>query len=118
MRNQAKIYIILFAIFIAILSGCVAERSVTTPAGKVTVDQGTTGPNWCKAGTKVTSTGPQGQGSFEIKGMTTYNGTEVCEAVIESDQGSTSYYFNEKYSYAVLVMKDKSGKIIQEVKMK
>lgn len=101
---------------VATLSGCVTgPNTVATPGGeKVTVNEGK-GPDWCKAGTKITSSGQGQQGSFEIKGITTHNGTQVCEAVYTTDQGSMTQYFNEKGDYLVMVSKDKDGKVIQEV---
>ncbi len=114
MKN--KIILAIISIFvIATLSGCVTgPKTVTTPDGKVTVNEGT-GPDWCKAGTKITTSGQGAQGSFEIKGITTHNGTDVCEAVYTSGEGTMTQYFNEKGDYMVMVSKDKDGKVIQEI---
>lgn len=101
---------------VAALSGCVTgPNTVVIPGGeKVTVNEGK-GPDWCKAGTKITSSGQGQQGSFEIKGITKYNGTDVSEAEYVYDQGSMTQYFNEKGDYMVMVYKDKDGKVTQEI---
>ena len=114
MKN--KIILAIISMFIiATFSGCVTgPKTITTPDGKVTVNEGT-GPDWCKVGTKITASGQDGQGSFEIKGITTHNGTQVCEAVYTTDQGTMTQYFNEKSDYMVMISKDKDGKIIQEI---
>lgn len=115
-----KIMVTILSVFImtTVLSGCTGPKEIDTPAGKVTVDEGRTGPDWCKTGMKVTSSDQQGQqGSFEIKGLTQHNGTEVCEAEIVHEEGTLTQYFNEKGDYIVMIYKDKSGKVIQEVNM-
>lgn len=113
-----KVIIAIILIFTVVtLSGCITgSKTINTPGGKVTVDGGT-GPDWCKAGAKITSSGQGQQGSFEIKGITTYNNTQVCEAVYTTDQGSMTQYFNEKGDYMVMVYKDKEGKVLQEINM-
>lgn len=116
--NRKAIIIVVLIFVVAALSGCVTgPKTVVGPGGeKVTVSEGTgTGPDWCKAGTKITSSGQGQQGSFEIKGITTYKDTQVCEAIYTTDQGSMVQYFNEKGDYMVMVYKDKDGKVIQEV---
>lgn len=114
MKNKTLL-ILIFAV--AILSGCITgPKTIGGPGGeKITVDEGKSGPDWCKAGTKITASGQGQQGSFEIKGITTHNGTEVCEAEYAYDQGSMIQYFNEKGDYMVMVYKDKDGKVVQEM---
>ncbi len=120
-KMNKKTILVTLSIFVVLtgLSGCVTgPNTVTGPGGeKVTLNEKGTGPDWCKAGTKITSSGPQGQGSFEIKGITQHNGTEVCEAEYVYDQGSMTQYFNEKGDYAVMVYKDKNGTVVQEINM-
>lgn len=112
------ILVIMLVFVISALSGCVTgPKEVTTPGGAIKIEEGETGPDWCKKGTKITSEGPQGQGSFEIKGMTTYKDKEVCEAEYIYDQGSMVQYFNEKGDYMVMVSKDKDGNIVQEINL-
>jgi len=115
MRNKIVLTVLLIFV-ITTLSGCVTgPKEVTTSEGKVKIEEGGTGPDWCKKGTKITASGPQGQGSFEIKGITTYKEKEVCEAEYIYDQGSMVQYFNEDSSYMVMVYKDKDGKVTQEI---
>ena|SRR3990167_903501 len=116
MKNKMILVIISIFVIATTLSGCVTgPKTIETPGGKVTVNEGGTGPDWCKAGTKITASGQGQQGSFEIKGMTTHNGTEVCQAEYVYDQGSMVQYFNQKGDYMVMVYKDKDGKVIQEM---
>lgn len=119
MSNKTIVLTVLPVLILAVLSGCVGQKTITTPAGKVTVEEGGVGPSWCKAGTKMTMTqtipGSQGPSSFEIKGLTTHNGTEVCEADYNYDQGAMTYYFNQKGDYIVMDYKDKNGNVIQEM---
>jgi hypothetical protein len=114
--TNIKIVITLILIFVVVtLSGCVTgPKTINTPGGKVTVDEGT-GPDWCKTGTKITASGQGQQGSFEIKGITTHNGTQVCQAEYTYDQGNVVQYFNEKGDYMIMTYKDKEGKVIQEM---
>ena len=107
MKN--KMILAIISIFIiATFSGCIKGPE----EGKVTVNKIGAGPDWCKAGTKITVSG---QGSFEIKGITKHNGTEVCEAEYIHDQGSMTQYFNEKKDYIVMIYKDKNGTVIQQI---
>lgn len=115
---KIKVILTVLLIFsIIALSGCVTgPKTVTGPGGEsVTVNEGKVGPDWCKAGTKITASGQGQQGSFEIKGITTHNGTEVCQAEYIYDQGSMVQYFNEKGDYMVMIYKDKDGKVLQEM---
>lgn len=118
MKN--KMILAIMSIFIIVtLSGCVTgPNTITTPGGeKVTVNEGGVGPDWCKAGTKIIASGQGQQGSFEIKGITKHNGTEVCQAEYVYDQGSVIQYFNQKGDYVVMIYKDKDGKIINQINM-
>lgn len=121
MRNKIVTLTILSIIVIATaLSGCVTrQKEITSPeGGKVSIEGGGAVSSWCQAGMKITSSGPSGQqGSFVVKGMTKHNGKDVCEAEYTYDQGSMTQYFNEKNDYIVMVYKDKSGKVIQEINM-
>lgn len=115
MNNKIKILVILSLVVTTILSGCITgPKTIETPEGKVTVDDGGKGPDWCKGGTKVTSSGPQGEGTYEIKGITTYEGKSVCEAEMKvsgvpGGEGVWKYYFTEDGEYAVMIMKDPTG---------
>jgi hypothetical protein len=114
-----KILLVLSVMLLIAFSGCTAknEQTINTPNGDVKVSQGVVGPDWCKAGTSMTQ-GQQGQFSFVIKGLTTYKGQEVCEADATYDQGgqsaSVKYYFSKDNKYMHMIMKDASGKIINE----
>lgn len=116
--KNVKILMILSIILLIAFAGCTGkEQTITTPDGEVKVSQGSgSGPDWCKAGTKMTSTGPSGeQGSFEIKGIVNYEGKSVCESEWTSNEGSMIQYFNEDSSYLVMITKDKSGKVINKL---
>lgn len=121
MNNKIKILVVLSLVIATILSGCITgPKTIETPEGKVTIDEAPggkgKGSDWCQAGMKITSSGPQGTGSFTIKGITTYKGVaNVCEAEYTYDQGSMTQYFNEKGDYMVMVYKDKDGKVVQEI---
>lgn len=114
-----KILIVLSIVLLIAFAGCTGknEQTISSPNGDVKVSQGDSGPDWCKAGTSMTQ-GQQGQFSFVIKGLTTYKGQEVCEADAEYDQGgqatSVKYYFSKDNKYMHMIMKDASGKIINE----
>lgn len=113
--NNKIILAILLIFGISIFSGCVGQKDAVTPGGKVKVQEGA--PGWCSTGTKVETSGEQGQGTYEIKGMTTYKGKSVCEAEMKvtgapgmPGGGSVwKYYFTENNEYAVMVMKDPQG---------
>lgn len=47
--------------------------------------------------------------------MTTYQGKEACESEWITEEGSMSQYFNEDGTFAITVIKDKTGKVIQEL---
>ncbi len=107
---------------LVIFAGCTGKpkTEIQTKSGNVAVSEGT-GPasEWCKAGTTITSTGPSAQASYVIKGLTTYNNTEVCEAEAKvAGQGSWTYYYNKDGSYGVIIIKDASGKVLNEINVK
>ncbi len=114
--NKTTTVTILLIVTIAIIAGCVGnEQTVKTPSGDVKISQGSgTGPDWCKAGTKITASSPEGEGSFTIKGITTYQGKDVCESEWTTTDGTMTQYFNEDGSFTATVMKDKTGKVIRE----
>lgn len=115
-KTKTVILLILIILSANILSGCIGkEKEVKTSEEKATKSEGTGGPNWCIAGTKITSTTSQGQGSFEIKGITTYKGKDVCEAVYDYGGGSAIQYSTEDGKYMAIVYKDTSGNVINEV---
>jgi len=110
MKRKVTILIII-SVLVVILSGCTEQK---TMIGDEKGTEGGIGPDWCKTGTKL-SVKVGNASSFIIKGITEHNGTEVCEASIDSVSGSIVQYFNEKYDYIVIVYKDQNGKVVQEV---
>ena len=116
-NKSTKILIILSIIGLIAFAGCTGKQdTIKTPDGEIKVSEGGSGPDWCKAGTRMTTTGADGkQGSFEIKGITNYEGKEVCELEMISNEGPITQYFNEDQSYLVIITKDKSGKEINKV---
>ncbi len=118
-KRSTKILIILSIIGLIAFAGCTGKQdTIKTPDGEIKISEGGSGPAWCKAGTKMTNTGPDGkQVSWGIKGITNYEGKEVCELEMISNEGSTTQYFNEDSSYLVMIQKDKSGNVINKVDM-
>lgn len=117
--KYTKTLLVLSVILLMAFSGCTGknEQTINTSNGDMKVSQGVVGPDWCKAGTSMAQ-GQQGQFSFVIKGLTTYKGQEVCEADAVYDQGgqstSATYYFSKDNKYMHMIMKDASGKVINE----
>lgn len=110
--KNTKILLILSIVLLIAFSGCTApnEKVIKTPGGDVKVSEGS-GPGWCKTGTTMTQTGPDGkQVSYAIKGITTYEGKEVCESGWSSGEGSYTMYTGADGTYNVMIMKDTSGK--------
>lgn len=118
-NKSTKILIILSIIGLIAFAGCTGKQdTITTPDGDVKISEGGSGPAWCKAGTKMTTTMTDGkQGSFEIKGITNYEGREVCELEMINNEEYITQYFNEDSSYLVMITKDKSGNVINKVDM-
>lgn len=110
--KNTKILIVLSIILLIAFAGCTGkkEQTISSPGGDVKVVEGS-GPNWCKAGMTMTQAGPNGvQVTFEVKGITTYEGKEVCESGWTSNEGTMTTYTNEDSSYYVMILKDKTGK--------
>jgi len=117
--KNTKILVVLSIILLTAFAGCTStnEKVVPVPGGNVKVVEGA-GPDWCKAGTKMTQTGPNGeQISFEVKGIVNYEGKEVCESGWISGDGSVTTYTNADSTYYIMIMKDKSGKVMNKVDM-
>jgi hypothetical protein len=115
-----KILIILSIILSIAFAGCTTPntKTVPVPGGEVNVVEGQ-GPDWCKIGTKMTQSGPTGeQMTFEVKGITAYNGQEVCESGATYNHGGQSisiiYYLSKEGRPIHMIMKDASGKIVGE----
>jgi outer membrane lipoprotein-sorting protein len=109
--KNIKILAMLCVILLIAFSGCTAknEQVVKTPGGDVKVSEGS-GPDWCKAGTSITTTGPDGKkASFVIKGVTNYEGKEVCESDYIGNGESTIIYTSQDSKYRIMIIKDKSG---------
>lgn len=118
--NYMKKIMILLIMASIIAAGCVGPKTeIQTEAGKVTVQEGTgIGPEWCKAGTTVTTE----QGSLVIKGITTYKGKQVCEMEgkftgMGIDTMYSTQYVTQDGSYGVTIIKDASGKVLSENEM-
>lgn len=127
MKNvkNTKILIVLSIALLIAFSGCTEknertiDKTVSSPEGDIKISGKVgTGSDWCKSGTKITSTGPTGeQGSFEIKGIVNYEGKDVCSSEWSGSEGSMTQYFNEDNTYLVMIVKDKDGKEINKVDM-
>lgn len=73
-----------------------------------------TEPDWCKVGTKITTSGSQYESFLTIKGMTTYQSREVCKAELVYNEGTIVQYFNVDSSFTATIIKDQNNNIIQE----
>ena len=96
----------------AAFAGCTGknEKTISSPNGDINVVEGS-GPNWCKTGSTMIQTGPNGEKvTFEIKGIVNYEGKEVCQSGYTSNDGGMTIYVNEDSSYYVMIIKDKTGK--------
>lgn len=121
--KNTKILVILSIMLLIAFAGCTAkkEQTINTSSGDVKTSVVTgTGPDWCKAGTSITSSQQgQGQYSFVVKGITSYKGQEVCEADAAFDHGgqsgSLTYYFSQDSKYMHVVMKDATGNILNDM---
>ncbi len=120
-NKSMKILTTLSIILLVAFAGCTGnvDKTISSPEGDVKISENVgTGPNWCNTGTKLTATGPTGeQAAFEIKGIVNYEGKEVCSAEWISTEGTLTQYFNEDHSYTVMIMKDKTGKVINKFDM-
>ena len=132
-----KYVVVLIAIFL--ISACVGggKTSTETPKGaegekttmtqkteegkaKVTITTGKEEGDWCNEGASWSYSGPQGIASFVIKGKTTYNGKEVCQAeyIDKTENKKMIVYFNEDQSYVHMVIYDlSSGQKLMEYDM-
>ncbi len=99
---------------VSIVSPIATPIRPTVSTGSTGSSSSGTGPEWCKVGTSITSSSPKGVGSFIIKGMTIYQGKEVCESEWTNTDGTMIQYFNIDSTFTATVMKDKTGNIIQE----
>ena len=61
--KNVKVFIILSIILLIAFAGCTGkDQTITTPDGEVKISKGSgSGPDWCKAGTKITLTGANGK---------------------------------------------------------
>lgn len=111
--KNMKILLVISVVLLIAFSGCTAknEQTIKSPSGDVKVSVGQSGPDWCKAGTTMTTTSPDGkQVSYAVKGITTYEGKEVCESGWSSKEGSYTIYTGADGTYNVMIMRDASGK--------
>lgn len=117
-NKKAKILIILSIILLTAFAGCTAktQQTVPIPGGNVKVVEGS-GPNWCKAGTKMMTADSGQQVAFEVKGIVNYEGKDVCQSDWSSNDSSMTIYTNEDSSYYIMITKDKTGKVINTIDM-
>lgn len=121
--KNTKILIILSIILLIAFAGCTGKKeqtinqTVSSPSGDINISgKSGTGSDWCSAGTKMETSAPTGEkAAFEIKGITNYEGKDVCWAEYTYSEGSFAEYFNQDSSYAVMIMKDKAGKTINKI---
>ncbi len=125
---NTKTLLILSVVVLMAFSGCTApsEQVIKTPDVTAPSEQATntpvlevpvgSGPDWCKTG-PVMVQGPGGAlipdgGGNTIKGITTYEGKEVCESSLSYDglEGSYKIYWNKDFTFHITVVTDKFGK--------
>ena len=115
MKNKSILIILLMSGIATVLSGCITGPDTIDGPEKLTIKQEGVWPDWCKAGTKIIASGLQGEGTYEIKGITTYEGKSVCEAEMKvsgvpGGESIWKYYFTQNGEYAVMIMKGPDGK--------
>ncbi len=120
--KNTKVLIVLSIILLAAFAGCTGKneqtvnQSVPPDDGIKTSGESGKASGWCSTGTKMDIPNPTGQkATFEIKGITNYEGKDVCWAEYKYSEGSMAEYFNQDQSYAVLIVKDKNGKDLQKM---
>ncbi len=97
-----KIITVALLLLTVSLLGCIGTQNDEKTSLKSTNE-------WCKTGTIIQSVGPLGNiTNFEVKGITTHNGLQLCEADYDSN-GTLVQYFNENKSYNTMVIKSANG---------
>ncbi len=121
--KNTKVLLVLSIILLIVFAGCTSKTEKTIGQTDPTKDGGSKIPSesaisttWCNTGTKMDIPSPTGQkATFEVKGITNYEGKDVCWAEYKYSEGSMSEYFNQDQSFAVLVMKDNTGQVLQKM---
>jgi hypothetical protein len=99
-----------------------AGVEVETPEGQVTYTQGKTS-DWCPEGASWDFAGVQGEkANWKIKGIVDYKGGKFCHVTYDVDGGevegampmSMEYYYSEGQKEIYMVVKDETGKVINE----
>lgn len=107
-----KKMIVLLAIFAVISLGCVGKDKLQTNdrSGSQTVtDENGNSYDWCIS--NIVNQSNKSDTGFTIKGITEYQGIEVCEAEWKYEGGSVTEYFTEDGN-ATMIYKDINGNII------
>lgn len=116
-----KMMIVFLVVLSLFVTGCIGNKqTIVTPEGTTEIEN--IGSGWCKEGTKITTNTPQGTGTFIIKGITTYKDKEVCEALYQVtgddiEGGTMTQYYTKDGKYSVIVYKDASGDVVNEIEM-
>ncbi len=112
MKSKLLVIGIALALSLFLVSGCVGGApEVEAPETNGETEEetggttgGTAGTDWCDTGDEWsysgTATGGEATGSGEVKGITTYDGDQMCHAVHEwtTSEGQTmkiDYYYTE-----------------------
>lgn len=61
------------------------------------------GSEWCKTGSKIIIPEVKTQEQFTVKGITTRDGVEVCEAEIIRENGKSTVYFSKDNKYISMI---------------
>ncbi|MDY7082171.1 MAG: hypothetical protein SXQ77_07165 [Halobacteria archaeon] len=106
-----KTTVLLSVATLLVLAGCMG--GVPNPSNAPTA---ATGGDWCNEGESSMWMNPAmgQQVSWEVKGMTEYEGRDVCMAEWTSNEGRMVMYFTEDASYSKMVMYDAEGNEVSE----
>ncbi len=123
-KSKIKLFMVLSIIAMIAFAGCTgkSENTNNTPQGNVQIPQGEKsktsdikpgyGSNtWCVAGTSIETMSPKGNTvTLVIRGITTFEGNEVCETGwISPEEGSLTMYTSHDTKFTVTIIKDKNG---------
>ena len=106
MNKGIKTASVISIIAIAIVAGCTGP----TPGADISAKSA----DWCVKGTTSEVELPGGTQTTEIIGVVNYEGREVCQAVMKTEDTTTTYYASPDSTYLHTVVTDSTGKVIYE----
>lgn len=109
--NRGIPLIVLLVIGLSTVAGCLGNSpTASTNTNPITAKS----EDWCKAGSKYTSSSPSGSASTEVIGITDFKGHTVCQIDIKTDQYTITTYNNQDGTYSYQIMKDEEGNVLNE----